>query len=649
MTMNKRLALTLGAPVLLAALLVLAANRVRPYPFSTTDDNWMYFLPLIKSHTDALLGGHFLRVLWGLGSGWVPWENAQVGVLYFPYHLANLLARVMGRPLAVLELSAWMHLAAAAIVTHAFAPEELAPGERMGWAAGAMLMPGPFLLGLNWHNYLSCYPWFLGLAFLLRRNVCSGTGCCGRRDRLLLGGFSLGFFLSAHAQMYVLGVGALMLWALAEAPRRATLRTLLPFLVAQLPALVPLIFMKLLAMDGTPDWMGDRADPDYLLRHAQTMGTVLHGSLLGNLLYTQDFQLWADISWTGVGMFFSPCLALLVRPLWHGRRWFLGLFFLGCLAFMGAASYPWMRYLGFGPLEGFRWTWKICIFVGPLALVSLLPRLRSDTVRHGVAIAWLTAALSLVVVFRGLAFEIWPSLVAAHPLGAAALVAETRHMAQETGLRPGTRVVLLGPLNMVQPLPLPVLGLVGNAPLLSGLGTAHVYEPMEPEWVSRAHFGLSLPWRVFLPAQALLEHPAEVFQAMARIGVQAVVTLAPQAASFPGCRSYTDRLGRKLWVVPVPGAPAGPYPAAAGQPLTLGAAGVLLAPAADRPPGLLTPRPIAWGRDRQGAWVGMPGGIPLGWALASLLIAMIGLAGLVWDGWSTMDLGDPPPPGRNLS
>ena len=42
--------------LVLAAVLVLSANGVRPYPFSTTDDNWMYFLPIIKSHTDALLG-----------------------------------------------------------------------------------------------------------------------------------------------------------------------------------------------------------------------------------------------------------------------------------------------------------------------------------------------------------------------------------------------------------------------------------------------------------------------------------------------------------------------------------------------------------------------------------------------------------------
>jgi hypothetical protein len=53
----------------------------------------------------------------------------------------------------------------------------------------------------------------------------------------------------------------------------------------------------------------------------------------------------------------------------------------------------------------------------------------------------------------------------------------------------------------------------------------------------------------------------------------------------------------------------------------------------------LTPRPVAWQRDPQGSWVGTPGGVPWGWAAASLLTALLALAGLIWDGWAGMDLG----------
>jgi hypothetical protein len=553
-------------------------------------------------------------------------------VLYLPYHLANLLARLMGRPLALLEISAWLHLSAAALVAYAFAPAER-ERERLGWAMVAMLMPGPLLLGLNWHNYLSCYPWFLALAFLLRRSVRGQGGSPGRKDRLLLGGLSLGFFLSAHAQMYVLGVGLLALWVLAEAPGRAAFRVLLPFLVAQLPALFPLVFMKLLAMNATADWMGGRDDPGYLLGLAQTLGTALHGTVLGNLLYTGDFRLWAQVSWTGVGMFFSPCLVLLARPLWRERHWTLGVFFLACLVFLGAASFPWVRFLGSGPLEGFRWTWKLSIFVGPLALVSLMPRLGAPLPCRFPVLPWLVAALSALVFFRGLDFELWPSLTAAHALGAAGLVEETRHMARETGLRPGTRVAVLGPFNMVQPLPLPVLGLVGNAPILSGLATASVYEPLEPQWVSQAHYGLSLPWRGSVPAQALLKHPTELLQALGRIGVQAVVTLAPQAAAMTGSRSYTDRFGRTLWVVPLPDAPSGLYPGAQGAFLAPRPSGVLWSPPSPRPPDVLTPRPLAWRQNLRLEWLGTPEGVPWGWALATILATLGALGGLLWKGW----------------
>lgn len=632
--------------LLLSGLVVLASQWIRPYPFATTDDNWMYFLPLIKSHTDALLRGHPLRILWGLGSGWSPWENAQAGVLYLPYHLANLIARLMGLPLALLEVSAWLHLAAAGWVAHRFCPRELPTRERLGWSLGAVLMPGPLLLGLNWHNYLSCYPWFLALAFFLHRRITSGDPTPSRRERLLFGGLSLGFFLSSHAQMYVIGIGLLILWTLAETPRRESLRALLPFLLAQLPALIPLIYLKLLALDGTQDWMGDRGDPFYLLRHAQTLGTVLHGTVFGNLLYTKDFQLWANIRWTGVGMFFSPFLILLARPVWLRRQWTVGLFFLSCLVFMGAASQPWIRLLGFGPLDGFRWTWKVCIFTGPLALVSLASRW--DTIQNAsrVRLVWAGAGLSLLVFLRGLSFEIWPSLDAAHPFGAAGIVAETQRMARETGLRPGTRLALLGPFDMVQPLPLPVLGLVGNAPILSGLGAAHIYEPMEPAWASRAHFGLSLPWRVCVPAQALVDQQDDLFEALRRIGVQALVTVAPEATKVPGNRPFTDRLGRALWVVPIPWAPSGPYPAVDANSLTLSPSGVLSLPPSERPPSLLTPRTVHWVRNSSGAWTGTPQGVPLGWAWATVLASLMALGGLAWNGWSTLNLVDQPAPER---
>lgn len=610
--------------IFVATWIVVWANTVRPLPFTTTDDNWMYFLPLIKAHTDALIQGEPLRVLWGLGAGWSPWENAQVGVLYLPYHLANLGARALGHPLALLEVSAGMHLAASGIVTYALAPRSLGGFQRFAWGLGAMLLAGPLLLGLNWHNYLTCTPWFLALAFLLRRIAVEGQGHPSKGQRWGVWIASLGLFLSAHAQMYVLGVGLLALWVLTEAPWRSGLRTLAWLLWAQLPMAVPLLYLKVLAAGGTADWMGDRDHPFFLLRHAQSLSAVLHGTVLGNLVHTRDFQLWANIRWTGVGMFFAPGLVLLVPRLWRARAWGSLLLFAGCLAFMGAASFPWMRHMAFGPLEGFRWTWKLCIFVTPLAWVSLIHRLPDQPLAWPRALPFAIALLGLPVLSRGLTFEIWPSLEAAHPFGAEGMVVETRRMAEATGLRPGTRIALAGPFDMVQPLPIPVLGLVGNAPLLSGLDTAHLYEPMEPEWVSRGHLGLSLPWRMALSAEGFLREPDRFMPILAAHGIQAVVTVEPGAAALPGAREYLDSLQRRLWVVPVPGAPAGIYPAASGALLQRRPSGGLQAPPSPEPPRIQGPRPVVWRRTDRG-WEGCPPGLPWPWAWATLLVTLGGL------------------------
>ncbi|MBP1627690.1 MAG: hypothetical protein H6Q00_2165 [Holophagaceae bacterium] len=613
-----------------AGFILLLASWFRPYPFSTTDDNWMYFLPLIKAHTDATLHGTPLRILWSLGAGWNPWENAQVGILYIPYHIANLLARLLGHPLALLEISAWLHLGAAGLIAYHYAPAIHSKTTRIGWGMLAILAPGPFLIGLNWHNYLTCYPWFLALAFQLQTLVKGPPDCVGRRHRLWIALSVLGFLLSAHAQMFVIGLGMLALWLLADNPYRRAIRALLQCSLSLLPTLVPLLFLKVLSLEGTQDWMGERSDPFYLLRHAQSLSGVIHGLVFGNLLFTRDFQLWANISWTGVGIFFSPALVLLISPALRSRRWKLLAFFAACLVFMGAASFPALRHLAVGPLAGFRWTWKIAIFVGPLAMVSLLPHWAQTFRSRGKQriLQCVMGLCSLIVCLRGLSFEIWPSLSRAHWLGATGIVEETQKMANNTGLMPGTRIALLGPYNMVQNLPVPLMGLIGNAPILSGLETAHIYEPMEPEWASRAHFGLSLPWRRIIPEQTYLEQPERVEQALLSIGVQALVGLSPELAKRPNARSFQDRNGQITWVIPLPNACRAIYPFCEPGGTRL-LDGRLKWPANTPIPKLLSPRPIVW-RQVGDFQIGQPESLPWGWILGTVLASLAAFVGLLY-------------------
>lgn len=606
--------------VLVGAAFLGLVQLMRPFPFATTDDNWMYFLPLIKAHTDSLLSGDFLQALWSLGAGWTPWENAQVGPFYFPYHLANLGARLLGEPLALLEVSSAIHILAAGLVTFGLLPGDKTPGERVGWACLSMVQPGPFLLGLNWHIYLSSYPWFLALALLgLRREE---EGLPGRQARLAMLGCNLGFFLASHVQMFVLGWMMLLPWWFATAGREGWLGRIRMTLALQLPLVPVLAFLKLASLDGNPNWMQGRDNPRYILAAAQDAGTVLAGTLWGNLGAPAGFKLWGT-AWTGAGMLFSPPLLLVpALALWK-RRWGIAAFFLFCFMFLAAASFPFVRFLGYGPLEGFRWTWKAVIVTGPLAFLTLAVlaeslRIPRKALRAGVPIL---AALSALVCLKGTDFDIWPSLSAAHPFGARQLVRTTQDFATAAGLPPGSRVALVGEVDMVQPLPLPYLGLVGNAPLLAGLETAHIYEPMESALAAKAHFSLNLPWRQAVPESNYVADPGKVEGALRRIGVQALI--CPTPGILVGAVGYRDPLGRTLFVKKLEHGP-GTYPWGRFQGrdlplLRLPGGRLRTQEPLPEPPQVLNPRGMDWRRLGDGHWQAVPRGPSRLWALLTIL------------------------------
>ncbi|MBK8727236.1 MAG: hypothetical protein IPL96_14670 [Holophagaceae bacterium] len=581
----------------------------------------MYFLPLIKAHTDSLLSGHFLNALWSLGSGWVPWENAQVGPLYFPYHVANLVARLLGEPLAILDVSACLHVCASGVVVYAYGDEDLTISERIAWAGLAMVQPGPLLLGLNWHNYLTSTPWFLALLLHLRRQTRLDVPW-SRRDRLALVGLNVGFYLSSHAQMFVIGWVLLSLWAFHESRWNWRAFPWLPVVAGMLPLMSSLLFLKLISGTANPDWMVGREDPNFILRHGLSLRTVLQGSLLGNLVVDPTFSLWADIRKSGGGMFFNlPLLTVLAWALLK-RRWSLASLLAGCIVFLSAKSFPWLSSLAYGPFAGFRWTWKLVIFTGPLALVALMGCFREMVPKAFVRTGLLTMAslLSLSVCIKGLDFEIFPSLAAAHGFGAPGLVAETQRMARSTGLPPGSRIALVGFMDMMQPVPLPVLGLIGNAPILSGLETAHIYEPLEDSRAARSHFGLSLPWRAPVSAEGYAQYPAKVEEALSRIGVDALVTLYPDI--LPGAMAYHDSLGRVTYVKRLAPMNSFPWARLRGQDIALKRmpGGVLrTAQPQPEPPDLCVPREVVWTQAVDGHWLATPRGPSLFWLVFTLL------------------------------
>lgn len=615
--MSRRAWLPWLAFPLAALALVGVCGGIRPSPF-TAGDGILRFLPLIKAHTDSLLAGAPLRMLWSLGAGWNPAQAGEMGLAYPPYHAANLIARMLGRPLALLEVSAWMHLAAASLAGWHLLPRRIEGAERWGLSLLLMVLPGPFLLGLNWASYLAGYPWFLALA-LLALEPCPAPG---RRARQLLF-LAAGFFLGTHVQMFVLGTGLLLLAQLAgvAAPRDRT--GLKAFLLAMLPFAVPLAYVKMVSLHASPGWQDAWASKEMLIRGAQTLPVALQGLAFGNFLPGQAFQVFGDVSWRGIGVFFAPWLLIALAEAAWRRRWPALAFWILVGLLLGAKSAPFLSGLAIGPLQGFRWTWKLMLFAAPLGLLALLGsegwRNLPRPWRAGLSAS--LAAASLAVCLRGLPFILSQGSGDFSPLGAEAMVEDTRRVLAACGLREGMRIGLVD-LRPEASLPIALMTLPGNGALLCGYESAHLFEPLDDAVASAERYGLTSQ---ALISPAFLRRPdADAW--LARIGIQALVAAGPLEGAE--VRSARDRLGRSVWARPVQGARPWTYPWAAGPAELRRLPGGRLASLepSDAPPRLMNSRPIAWTRRNDRTWIGTPAGIPWPWWSAGGAVLLLSLA-----------------------
>jgi hypothetical protein len=607
------LSVTVGTTALIEA--------TRSFPFSSTDDGPFYFVPLIKAHTEAWMRGAPGAYLWSLGSGHSVWESGQLGAMYLPYVFANLLARLCGEPLLLLEVSAVLHLLLAGLLAWWLLPDSYRGIDRGLAAALVAVQPAPIILGANWTPYLSSYPWFVALLLLCEPS--NGDGSWPRSRRLGVLAASLGFLATAHPQMLAVGLFLVATRCLTGGFDLETrLRNLRSFLVAQIPSILPMIFIFATALKATPGWMAGRDQNDFLLREAQSLGTVLQGIFLGNLVESQGLALWQGVSWTGVGIFFAPWLILSFYPSLRSRRFGWPVLALLMVGLTALQSFPLLRLLAVGPLAGFRWTWKLAWFLGPTSLILVLVQMRPTErfVPAWRALASIAIVLCVLVGARGIHFDLFPPLRFARPGGIVTVVEETRRLAETVGMEAGDRIALLGsPPIGPDALPLALLGLIGNAPLLADLGSAHLYEPMEPLEVSRTHFGLSTPWRMPVLPDRYLEDPARIERALASIGTRWLVTAYPGLLYGEEVRTFVGRDGLSVFVAEIP-PPIASWPMGIGDqgpvPVALLDNGEVVTAAPTRePPDMGIGREMRWrseedrrlrGRVRQlsPAWIG---------------------------------------------
>lgn len=610
-------------------------ESTRGFPFSSMGDGPFYFAPLIKAHTDAWLGGAAGAYLWSLGSGHSVWESGQLGPLYLPYVLANLLARAIGEPVLLLEISAALHLFLAGLVAMWLLPGTYRGLDR-GLAASLLaVQPAPIMLGANWTPYLSSYPWFVALLLLCEPS--DGPSDCPRSRRIALLVASLGFLVAAHPQMVAVGLTLVATRCLAgSGDLRFRWRRLRWFVTAQLPAILPMVFIYLASLKATPDWMAGREQGAFLLRDGQSIATVLHGLFLGNLVENQGLAVWEGVSWTGIGIFFAPWLVVSFYTSLRRREFAWPAAALVLIGLAAIQSFPLLSSLAVGPLSGFRWTWKMAWFLGPASLIVVLMQVRPNgrllQVWRGLASA--TVLLCVLVSARGMQFDLFPPFTFAQPGGIVTIVEETRQLAQAVGMESGDRIALLGSCPTYDnPLPAALLGLIGNAPVLADLGSAHLYEPMEPERVAITHFSLSTPWRKPVPRGNYVADPEGIERSLASIGTRWMVTIRPELLQGLDVQTFTGKNGLPLFVREMP-PPVAPWPLGINDqgpmPVELLDNGeVVTLEAVDQPPDMGIGREVRWSTEKDGRLRGRVRQLSPVWIVGEILVLALTLV-LLW-------------------
>jgi hypothetical protein len=608
---------TLGA---LAMLIVATLTAFRFEPFTLRGDGPVYYMPVIATVTDALLSGHFPRVLWQLGAGWTPFEAAQIGLGYPPYLLVRLLTKLVGRPLAFLEISAALHLALAGILVRELAPPSVEPRTRYLAAVLSIVQPAPVLLGMPWHAYLAAYPWGLALTLLLWLRDWSD-----RRVAVMIPVTSSLLFWVGHPHMFIwgwliIGVGTLVL----RRPHfRALARHWRIAAATALPVLAPLLWLSHAAETANVMFIRERWTPWFLMSWAQQLSDVFTALWVGNLSGVPELRLWGRDGEGGVGIFFCPLLGIALIDALRRLRFDVLLLSVLLLILLAPLGFDFVSELARGPLKGTRWTWRFSIVILPPIAVAVALGARPVSQGEATFLPWrprpgvvlATIGLGLAVLWRGASFDlatVWWNHRAA---GIEGVYAEADRLTRSLGAP--ARVALVGRhalLSDGSPVPLAYLGLVGNAPLLvPGLETAHLHEPMESEAAAAQHLRLGTPWRIAVPEDFLHEEP-EAKKKLEAIGVTALVALDPKhLPDDAGTRPFRGSDGLTLWVREL--SPSPPYPLKGpGERLSSGA---LLVPSPDN---VRTTRPLDARRTSAG-WVLSP---PVPWSY--VVCTMLGIA-----------------------
>ena len=203
-------------------------------------------------------------------------------------------------------------------------------------------------------------------------------------------------------------------------------------------------------------------------------------------------------------------------------------------------------------LAGFRWSWKLAVFVSPLCVLAWLKLNPRPRVWHGPLLVGL-GLLSLIVCFQGRHFNLSANFELMHPHGLNEVLAQTEFCLEAAQVPEGARLVHVGDHEMDADGSLIAMTLVGNAPLLLDRGTAHIYQPLERREAAEGHLELTLPWRVHIDSKEFLANRPKIQEAFRFMGVTHLFTTDVALVASPDahrCRDWNDHL---VYFWPLPG------------------------------------------------------------------------------------------------
>ncbi len=603
-----------------------------PYLHGSKGDNLLTFVPLIKAHTDAFLTLEPLRALWSIGAGWDPFESGQIGLFYPFYHLANLIARLLGMPLAILDISFVLHQCV--LVAMIVAWLEGAAFKKASVALVLVFAPASLLLGMNWHPYGISHIWFIGLVlFLEKRDHFQQRGPDFSSSVILLV-LNFLFFASAHLQMFVWGELFVFGWiALFSKTMHAKVKVVRSLFLVNLPLVPPLVYFKWLSTQASANMMNLRNTGASLTHFSQDIAVALQGTFLGNFVHHSDFRLWSEnIDAAGIGLFFQPLWGLVLILGLLRKRWLVLCFFVVLMMLLGVRSFPWLDVLAVGPLKGFRWTWKLTLFVSPLCCLAVL-KLAEDNYKWLSPLMLVVGLCSMLMGFQGRHTNfsaIDQSLVSS---GLEEIVKQTSSCLSVLQVPQNARLVQVGDHDIAQTKSMSVLGLMGHTPLLVQRQTAHMYEPLERAQAAEGHLKLSVPWRVHIGTQEYLSKRERIEKAFRFMGVTHLFSSDARTVPVANMEPCLDKTGAPLFIWPLPQARSTAYP----QPMAYDVVdnvevrhnGLLwVASNSERYPKINVTREIAWEKQPTG-WLGYPQPLHPAWPLATFIL-LISVFGVFW-------------------